>query len=53
MHADGTAAEGVDLAEVEKRLASGEHFWLDVGHPEGDDLEVLAEKLSPAPAGAR
>jgi len=45
VHADGTAAEGVDLAEVEERLASGEHFWLDVGHPEGDDLAVLAEKL--------
>jgi magnesium transporter len=46
VHADGTAEEGVDLAEVEKRLASGEHFWLDVGHPEGDDLPVLAEKLA-------
>jgi magnesium transporter len=45
VHADGTAAEGVDRAEVEKRLASGEHFWLDVGHPEGDDLEMLGEKL--------
>ena len=39
VHADGTVAEGVDLAEVEQRLASGEHFWLDVGHPEGDDLD--------------
>jgi magnesium transporter len=45
VHADGTAAEGVDLAEVEARLASGEHFWLDVGQPEGDDLAVLAEKF--------
>jgi magnesium transporter len=45
VHADGTAAEGVGLADVEARLASGEHFWLDVGHPEGDDLAVLAEKL--------
>ena len=45
MHADGTAAEGVDRAEVEKRLASGERFWLDVGKPEGDDLEMLGEKL--------
>jgi magnesium transporter len=45
VHADGTAAEGVDRAEVETRLASGEHFWLDVGHPSSDDLEGLAELL--------
>jgi magnesium transporter len=45
VHADGTAAEGVELAEVEARLASGEHFWLDIGHPEADDLAVLAEKF--------
>jgi magnesium transporter len=46
VHADGTAAEGVDLAEVETRLASGEHFWLDVGHPEAEEIDVLAEKLA-------
>ena len=45
-------ARAVDLAEVEKRLASGEHFWLDVGQPEGDDLAGLAEARA-APAGAR
>ncbi len=45
MHADGTAAEGVDLAEVESRLASGEHFWLDVGDPQADDLDRLASAL--------
>ena len=46
VHADGTAAEGVDLAEVEARLASGEHFWLDVGHPEADEIAALTEKLA-------
>lgn len=46
VHADGTAAEGVDIAEVETRLASGEHFWLDIGHPEAGELEALAEKLA-------
>lgn len=46
MHADGTAAEGIDLADVEKRLASGEHFWLDIGPPEAGELDDLAEKLA-------
>lgn len=45
MHADGTAGEAVDLAEVKTRLASGEHFWLDVGHPEPDELEPLSDLL--------
>jgi magnesium transporter len=45
VHADGTAAERVDLAEVEARLASGEHFWLDVALPEAGEIDVLAEKL--------
>jgi magnesium transporter len=45
VHADGTSAEGVDLAEVETRLASGEHFWLDIGQPEPGELAELAEKL--------
>ena len=34
VQADGTAAtEAVDLDDVKARLASGEHFWLDIGHP--------------------
>jgi magnesium transporter len=45
LYADGTAAETADLAELETRLASGERFWLDVGHPERDDLDALAERL--------
>lgn len=45
MHADGTAEEAVDLAEVKTRLASGEHFWVDVRHPEPDELEPLADLL--------
>jgi magnesium transporter len=45
VHADGTSTEDADLAAVEARLASGEHFWLDVGHPEKDDLEALSERF--------
>jgi magnesium transporter len=45
VHADGTAAEGVDKSEVQTRLASGEHFWLDVGQPEPGELEELAGML--------
>jgi magnesium transporter len=46
VHADGTAAEGVDQAEVQTRLASCEHFWLDVGHPSSEELELLADMLA-------
>jgi magnesium transporter len=45
VHADGTATEGADLPAAEALLASGERFWLDVGNPEGDELEALSERL--------
>jgi magnesium transporter len=45
VHADGTAEEAVDLSEVESRLASGEHFWIDVGHPDPGELAALAARL--------
>jgi magnesium transporter len=45
VQADGTATETADLAEVKTRLGSGEHFWLDVGHPESDELDALGELL--------
>ena len=46
MQADGTAAtEAVDLAFVKERLASGEHFWLDIGHPSPGDLDQVGELL--------
>jgi magnesium transporter len=45
VHADGTADEGADHDEVRTRLASGEHFWLDVGHPSQEDLDELADTL--------
>ena len=45
VQADGTASEAVDLDGVKARLASGEHFWLDVGHPASDELDALGDVL--------
>jgi magnesium transporter len=45
VHADGTAAEGVGVAEVKTRLAGGEHFWLDIGNPQPGELDELSRVL--------
>src|SRR4029077_6295401 len=45
VQADGTAAQAVDLNDVKARLASGEHFWLDVGHPTPEELADLGSLL--------
>ncbi len=45
VHADGTAAEGAGLADVEAGLARGGHIWLDIGAPEQGELETLAHTL--------
>ena len=46
VQADGTAATAAaDLALVKGHLASGEHFWLDVGHPSPEDLDRLGDLL--------
>jgi magnesium transporter len=45
VQADGTAEEGADHDAVRERLASGEHFWLDVGHPSAEDIAELADTL--------
>ena len=45
MQADGTPAEAVDLADVKARLASGDRFWLDIGHPTREELAELGALL--------
>ena len=45
MQADGTSTEAVDLDDVKARLASGEHFWLDIGHPTPEELVELGALL--------
>jgi Mg2+ and Co2+ transporter CorA len=39
------ATEAGDLDDVRTRLASGEHFWLDVGRPADDEIDELGELL--------
>jgi magnesium transporter len=45
VQADGTAKEKSDIAAVKACLDDGEHFWLDIGHPEDDELEQLSDLL--------
>ena len=45
VQADGTGDERVDLAAVQACLDRGEHFWLDLGHPESAELEALSDLL--------
>jgi magnesium transporter len=43
--ADGASLADVDLDQVKAQLASGEHFWLDIGHPSADDLTEISDVL--------
>jgi magnesium transporter len=43
--ADGSSSPGVQLAEIEEQLATGDAFWLDVGHPSKSDLAAIGELL--------
>ena len=45
VQADGTAEEKVDIAAVKALLDGDQHFWLDIGHPEADELAKLSELL--------
>jgi len=45
VQANGTAEEKVDIAAVKALLDSDQHFWLDIGHPEDDELAKLSELL--------
>ena len=45
VQADGTAEEKVDIAAVKALLDGDQHFWLDIGHPEDDELAKLSELL--------
>jgi magnesium transporter len=45
VQADGTSSADVDLAAVEKQLASRRPFWLDIGHPSEDDLDEIGDLL--------
>jgi magnesium transporter len=45
VQADGTAEEEADIAAVKALLDGEQHFWLDIGHPEGDELAELSELL--------
>jgi magnesium transporter len=43
--ADGSSSSGVQLEDIEEQLASGDAFWLDVGHPAKGDLAAIGELL--------
>ena len=45
VHADGTAEEERRPRRRRGAARSGEHFWLDIGNPEPDELDALAERL--------
>jgi magnesium transporter len=45
VQADGSSTPEVDLGVVKKELASGEHFWLDIGHPSSEDLAGISELI--------
>jgi len=45
VQADGTAEEKVDIAAVKALLDGDQHFWLDIWHPQDDELAKLSELL--------
>jgi Mg2+ and Co2+ transporter CorA len=45
VHEQGSGVVTFDRGTVESLLASGNFFWLDLGHPTADDFDILREVL--------